>query len=699
MKFIFQYPIWFIAFCLLLGFIYSIVLYFKSNDFIEKTRNFKLIKTILAVFRFLSISILSFLLLSPLIKTRFIDKVQAKIIIVHDNSSSINLSFKNIDSTQYINSLNTLYKSIEEKYEIDFYSFSDKLQKKDTLDFKDKKTNISNILTELSGIYYNQNIGAVVLATDGIYNEGQNPYYTDFSFPIYPIALGDTSRQKDLKISNVKANKIAYLNDKLNIEIEIEAYNLKKENYKLSLFKNSKGKKELVKSKDFSISTDYIEKKAVLALNLNSIGTQHYTVSVSNLKNEVTHKNNSFDFYVEVIDSRQQILLLANAPHPDIAALKQTISLNKNLDLKVEFIKNYSSNISKYDLVILHQLPSKNNSIINIFSELKKEKNSYLIITGENTDFNLLNQTQSFLNIAVKAENKNEVSVLHNVNFNIFELSENTISKLRNFPPLSVPFADFKSSSASKSLLFQQISDIETNFPILTFNENFGSKSAVFIGDGLWRWRMHDHIDNNNQDVFNEIFLKTINYLALKIDKRKFRVNTSKKMYYEGEAVAITAELYNENYELINKPEIKIELKNEKGETFPLSFNRTNNSYQIKTNNLPIGNYSYTATTNYAGKIQTVKGIFAIKALQIEALETKANHKMLNQIASKTNGKLYYPNEIQYLQTLLLNKEDIKPILYESFKTSSIINSKWIFFLILTLLSAEWFVRKYNGGY
>lgn len=698
MEIIFQYPIWFLAFCFLLGFVYSIALYFKSNDFDEEN-TLKHLKVALALLRFLSVSLLSFLLLSPSVKTRHIDKVLPKIVVVHDNSSSINLSFKNLDSTKYINNLRELYKAIENKYELDIYSFSDKIEKNGRLNFSDKKTNISNILTELNGIYYNQNIGAVILATDGIYTEGQNPFYTDFSFPIFPIALGDTNLQNDLKISNVRANKIAYLNDKLNVEIDLEAYNVNAKNFKLSVFKNHKGKQSLVKSKNIEIKNNHFEKNTSFIINANSIGTQHYTVVVSKLKNEITYENNRFDFYVEVIDSRQKILILANAPHPDIAVLKQTIDLNKNLDFTIQYINEHSEDVSKFDLIILHQLPSLKFTASNVFTEIKKSKIPYWIITGVGTDYFLLNKHQEFINITPKADNQNEVNAIYNSNFNIFTLNDKTRSRLQNFPPLKVPFADFKTTENSKILLFQQIGSVNTDFPILSFNESFGLKSAIFIGDGLWRWKMYDYLENKNHDAFNEIFQKTINFLALKTDKRKFRVSTTKKLFYEGEPTIISAELYNENYELINKPEVTLELINEKEEKFPLAFTRTNNSYQIKTNNLPVGNYTYKAKTIFSSKNYISEGAFGIKTLQIEALQTQANHKILYQLANKTNGIFFYPNKIAELQKLLLDKEDIRPTLYESFKTRSIINLRWIFFLILGLLSVEWFIRKYNGAY
>ena len=695
MEFIFQYPIWFILFCLLLGALYAAVLYFKTTAFEDDSAMGKYLKPIMTALRFLSVSLLSFLLLSPLIKSRFIDKIPPKVVLAHDNSSSLLLSFKKLDSTIYLNSFAALQNAFEAKFATDFYSFSDKLYQNDTLNFKGKRTNLSNALQEINNNYFNQNIGAVIIATDGIFNEGINPIYTDFSFPIYAIALGDTVQQKDLKVSYVGANKIAYLGDKVEVNVDLEAYNLQGKNFDIKV--SNKGNN--VFSKSFTLAKEYEEQKVNFTIDANSLGIQKYTVKLSELEGEITYENNSLDFYIDVIDSRQKILILANAPHPDIAALKQSISLNKNLDLDIQYIKNYTANLSKYNLIILHQLPSEKNKATQVFADIKKEKIPFLMVAGSQTDFAAFNTAQDIVNVKPSGQNTNDVLVFLDANFNSFTLDEATRSKMEEFPPLVVPFANFKTAANGKIFLKQKIGNVTTDYPVLVFQESFGVKSAVFIGEGLWRWRLHDYLENESHEAFDEIFSKTINYLALKSDKRKFRVNTPKNTFFETEEVVLEAELYNESYELINTPEVILNLKNEKGEDFPLSFSRTNNAYQLKTNNLPVGDYTYSAKTNYDGKSYIADGLFSIQALQLEALQTRANHQLLFQLAEKTGGKVFYPNQIEELQNFILNKEDIRPTLFETFKTRSIINLKWIFFLILGLLSVEWFMRKYNGGY
>lgn len=79
-------PLWFIVFCLLLGALYAWLLY--RNDGKLKSISSTLVKGLI-VLRFTVVSLLAFLLLSPLIKTvtRTIEK--PLIIIAQDASQSI----------------------------------------------------------------------------------------------------------------------------------------------------------------------------------------------------------------------------------------------------------------------------------------------------------------------------------------------------------------------------------------------------------------------------------------------------------------------------------------------------------------------------------------------------------------------------------------------------------------------------------
>ncbi|MEP7168758.1 MAG: hypothetical protein ABI855_05255, partial [Bacteroidota bacterium] len=216
-------PWWFILFCLALGVLYAFVLYRKEN-LLHDVRPW--VKKLMAFFRFAIISLLAFLLLSPLIRTIFRETEKPIIIVAQDNSQSIlvgtdSSTFKK----SYIESFNKLTDELKKNYDVRTFSFGDKVLDKISFDFSDKQTDISKLFGELSLKFANRNVGAVILASDGLYNTGSNPLYANeqLKAPIYTIALGDTTVKKDILISRVNNNRVAFLGNTFPLEVVVNA--------------------------------------------------------------------------------------------------------------------------------------------------------------------------------------------------------------------------------------------------------------------------------------------------------------------------------------------------------------------------------------------------------------------------------------------------------------------------------------------
>ncbi|MGZ4034571.1 MAG: hypothetical protein ACXVP4_06870, partial [Bacteroidia bacterium] len=179
MNIIFEYPSWFILFCLFTGAAYSFILYRKDKKLSETP---VWLVRIMAVFRFLVVTILALLLLSPLLKTinRTVEK--PVIIIAQDNSESIAVGKDSaFYHTEYKQKLQNLINKLGDKYEVRSYTFADKIKElgtTDSLKFNEKQTDISAFFDEVETRYSNRNVGAVIIATDGLYNKGANPVYS-----------------------------------------------------------------------------------------------------------------------------------------------------------------------------------------------------------------------------------------------------------------------------------------------------------------------------------------------------------------------------------------------------------------------------------------------------------------------------------------------------------------------------------------
>lgn len=121
------------------------------------------------------------------------------------------------------------------------------------------------------------------------------------------------------------------------------------------------------------------------------------------------------------------------------------------------------------------------------------------------------------------------------------------------------------------------------------------------------------------------------------------------------------------------------------------------NTYQLDAGALPQGNYTYVASTNLGDKKYTANGAFYVNAVITEYQQTTANHQLLNTMAQRTEGKMYMPTNLLNIVDDLEKSGQVKTITYEDRRYEEMINLKWIFAIILVLLTAEWFFRKRNG--
>jgi hypothetical protein len=203
--------------------------------------------------------------------------------------------------------------------------------------------------------------------------------------------------------------------------------------------------------------------------------------------------------------------------------------------------------------------------------------------------------------------------------------------------------------------------------------------------------------ESNSHEAVNELVSKTVQYLSTRNDKRKFRVYPAKNSFDENEHVIVNAELYNDAYELVNSPDVNISMKNQEGKSYSFLFSKTGNSYVLDAGILPAGEYTFDARTRLGDKAYTAAGEFVIRQQQAEFQQTRANHQLLYALAEQNGGQLIYHNQLASLPDLIKANENVKTIVYEDRKYEEAVNYKLIFFVILALLSFEWFMRKRNG--
>lgn len=696
----FQYPLWFSLLCVVFGLAYALGLYYRDKSFQEQSRKLNLL---LGAVRFTGVTLLSMLLLSPVLKSLITETKKPVVVFAQDQSESVGVSMGSARVEQYKQQCSTLKSALSEKYDVVDYAFGERVRDGVDFNFSDKVSNISQMINQVTDLYSNQNLGAVILASDGIYNEGNNPLYSagKIGAPIYTIALGDTTKKKDLAIRRTFSNKIAYLGDKFSVQMDIAATNCAGAATNMSIYRVEGSNNRKIQSEVISINKSDFFQTQELLLEADKAGVQHYRIVLSEIAGESTTRNNSRDIFIDVLDARQKILLLANGTHPDLSAIKSAIENNRNYKVTIQLASNMTAKIADHDFVILHQLPSAKNDAQAIIRQLNEKRKSRWFVVGAQTNISALNQLQSLLSISGGGgEQTNDVQARLNPSFTAFTTDEKVGKDLPNFAPLKAPFAqDFKEGGNAQVFLYQKIGKVDTRFPLLMVGEENGIRTGVLAAEGIWKWRLFDFLQHQNHDITNEVVGKTVQYLSIKEDKRKFRINTSKNLYNENEPIVFDGELYNDNYELINEADATLTISNQEGKDFPFTFSKTGKTYHLSAGQFPAGYYQYRARVSYKGQELTFDGQFSVQPLQMEGFECTADHAMLSFLSRQHGADMFYPENMQEIAERMAADKGLKSVIYQTNKTRSVINLKWIFWILLTLFSTEWFFRRYFGAY
>ncbi len=692
-----KYTLWYVIPILLLSALISWYLYRKDEKFSE-LENIKLYSMI--AMRFLSVFFVGIFLLSVVLRSVHIEIENPIIIVAHDNSESIKFSFngnKQLE-TKYTEQFNHFIQNISQEYQIGKLAFGETSSDSISYRFNEKETDFSNLFSTIEKRFVNYNVGALVIASDGIYNRGVSPVYLakKLNYPVYTIALGDSSRKRDIFIKDVLSNSIAFLGDEFPLEVQIAAYGFKNELITLRIV--HKGK--ILKEEKININRTDFFKKLHYSIAAEQKGLQHYKIELSYKDTEFTKSNNRKNIAIDVLDDKKKVLILANSVHPDIAAIREALKSNKNLFVDFYTIDQFKKNIEDYQLVIFHQLPSYRYAAKNLFLKLSKAKIPALFILGSQSNINSLNTLNTGLNIK-KNQRITELSIAKfNNQFKLFDTEQIKNTDFNDFPPLITPFGEYMLNKKADILFYQQIKGIRTEKPLIFIVEdNSATEKFGFIcGEGIWKWRMNDYRENENHQQFDALIDRMVHYLSLDIKKERFIVR-AKRIFNENELIHFRADFYNKSYELTNQAEVSLEIVNEQGERFNYIFSRTNGAYELNTGQLPVGKYKYKAQVTESGKKYIKTGAFIVVLLNVEATNIQADYQMLHQLAIENGGIMFMPNQLEQLISELKQNPNIKPISFATKDLIDLIELKWLFFIIISLLSVEWFLRKYFGGY
>ncbi|MCS6903913.1 MAG: hypothetical protein RML72_04280 [Bacteroidia bacterium] len=709
----FSYSPWLILVCLLVAAALTSWMYFKIHIEIPK-----IIEWLLRGLRFFSLFLLSLLFLEPLVTLNQVEKTPAILTILQDGTQSM-LAHK--DSNFVKKEFPLLFKNFVNNWNnpnvnIHSYVFGNKPEKMlsiDSVSYNFSGTQLGEVLKTTFDNYTNQNLGAIVLISDGISTGGINPLYAieNSSVPIYTVLIGDTTEPRDLLIESINFNELTYKNTITPIQVSIRGLGIEQENVEVQLLKDGKllQKQNVVVSKASNIA------KVNFEVQLEKAGLQTFSVVINRIENEISYQNNQQVFFIKVLDTRLKIALLAGAPHPDLGALYKCLRRDDRYALK-EFIRKNESefyepptNLNEFDLFIFHNFPSSSNDrpiLEQIYAICKSKKTPIIHLIGALTKFNIHPEQKDFMgafperisNTFSDAQLNISPAYKNHASYK-FEDEKVFINWLETAPPLIRNDSEWKTKANTQVFGTAKIKGIALNYPVFTLQDNGGMKNIMIIGEGIWKWRMHAFLETESFDVFDEWIYNLIQWLHTKSDTRRFRVFPTKGAYLGTERVIIKGQVYDEANNPLKGAEIKLKLTQSDGKVidYYLQENPSGN-YQLELSNLEPGSYSFLAEGSKQGQnLGTDAGEFSVGSSPIEYIQLKADVQLMKQLALRTGGKFILARNFASLANIIAADAKLKPLLEYRITTQAIHRIIYPLIILLILLSIEWILRKRYG--
>ena len=291
-----------------------------------------------------------------------------------------------------------------------------------------------------------------------------------------------------------------------------------------------------------------------------------------------------------------------------------------------------------------------------------------------------------------------QVRVVPERGFSLFNLSNESSDFLKNLPPLQIPYGRIQPEGGSQAFLYKKVGQVETQEPVWFFRTEDQQRSSVLLANGLWEWRMYDYRQNNSFENFDELIAQTVQYLTARTEDQRFVVEAESR-YNNRESIVMTARLYNLSLELDNSPAVEMSIRSDEGKEYQFNFSKTTNAYRLNAGSLPPGSYTWTATTQLGEDQFSRSGAFAVEMIRVEQADLVARHEVLRAISRESGGKFYNRQQAKEMMADLMKNSSAKGIQRLKTSISSLLNKKLLFFILLIFLTAEWGLRKYFGKY
>ncbi len=640
-----------------------------------------------ATFRFLAVFFLVLVLFNPYWKS-MVQRIEKPVLLVYSDASA---SISDYDKRQSSSVLKHIKDIVGEK-NLRTYLFGKEVSTADSMPTSSTmNTNISAVIKHAESIATQGTLSGIVIISDGIVNSGTDPKFALLPprIPVISIGLGDPTPQIDVQVSSFSCNTEAYIGNTFVAEALIKSRLVNGKTLQLRLFQNA----VLISSKQWVSSGDQDWKRIEFDIKPTKAGLMKLSLEIAVVEGEKNIANNTLHRFIKISDQRKRVQIVYGSPHPDVAAIRRALELNGQF---ICDINPNSATILDADVYILHGWSFSESSEVQKLKQWINEGKAIWIFATQKTQWTVLSSIVN-LGVSNRRINYQEVQPAWNTQYMGWELTDQEKKIWQIFPPVMSPVLKISLPVAAECPIKQKWSGIETQFPLMLHWNIDDASLALFLGEGIWRWRMQDKKNNEQSIVFDPWIRRMLTILAAGNTARKgIEIQLPKDQFDLREIVTARVICRDRAGIVDDKINRNLMLRSNDGRMREIPLQRSFGGWKASIGQIAPGEYNLIATASALGNLQS-EAQFAVVDQPIETMNLQANHLSLQSISEKSKGGFSLAKNQAMIDTLLKEKLQTQSLMRMAIQTRHWYDSIIWFLGIPLLLAGEWFIRRYLG--
>ena len=628
--------------------------------------------------------------------------------------------------------------ALGKRAEIATFSFSDSLRRMnlDTLAqmrFTGDGSDPGGALLTAKKLLANQNFAGAIMLTDGAQNMGENPARVaeQFGVPIIAIGVGATRGTRDVFLSDVVTNEIAYAEARLPVEVSLSSLGYSGRRARVRIFEtaavdsSSRPTTKAALEQEVTLPADNTELTARFNLTPHQVGLNRYVVQIDTLAGELTRENNRRTFYVRVLKSKLKLWILAGAPSPDYSFLQRTLAADSNFQTQA-FVQrpdgNFYNNVSAANLaanlnraegnqldgVIMIDFPRRDSdrSVLAALAQRFTQKQTPLFfLNGPGVDLATLWQFRSVLPLVAAPSVTGERLValqpeLAGLSHAITRLAETPEENRRlwsELPPVFSNLFNLQPLAGSQVLAAIEVQPSgpgRGGMPVLLAQKSAERKTIAIFAYGLWRWHLLMQGVGKTPAAYENLIRNAVRWMVTREDAKLVRITSNKEIYRGGEAIELSAQIYQPDYRPREGANVRVQLSGPQFSQEVILQDAGDGLYRARLQVLGGGEYQFHGIAEQSGQpIGEDNGRFSVEPFSLEFLNTRLNEPLLRQMAQATGGAYGHVDSLAHF----IERLQLTPVARHETSDFALWGRAPVLWILLAILGVEWLVRKRQG--